>query len=180
MDKNTIKKLIFVFTLVAVVFLGMNLLGPEYTEVERTVKVDKGLQESYDYIALLKNMEEWHFWKTYDENIIYMSSGPVSGEGATLNWSGNDQVGNGFLKIIKADAPRYLELQLKYTEPWDAEATNYFEIVPADEGSKITWGYKAKNSFISRMSMLFMNMDELLGADYEIGLEELKEQLEKK
>ena len=50
----------------------------------------------------------------------------------------------------------------------------YFSIKEQPTVTDVTWGMIFEVGFFGRPMMLFMNMDKMLGADYENGLSKLK------
>jgi hypothetical protein len=56
----------------------------------------------------------------------------------------------------------------------------YLELTgEGDEATKVTWGFYGKMKYPMNMSLVFMDMDALLGKDLENGLVNLKAELEK-
>ena len=52
------------------------------------------------------------------------------------------------------------------------------EVAAEGEGTKVTWGYDADNDFFGKMGVLFVDMDAVLGADFQKGLDALKPMVE--
>jgi hypothetical protein len=48
---------------------------------------------------------------------------------------------------------------------------------PEGEGTRVTWTMNGHNSFMGKLFGLFVDVDEMLGADFDRGLENLDEQL---
>ena len=55
-----------------------------------------------------------------------------------------------------------------------------FNLEPADGGTRVTWAMRGANSFLSKIIGLFMNMDTMIGTDFDDGLASLKTQAELK
>jgi hypothetical protein len=49
----------------------------------------------------------------------------------------------------------------------------------SEAATKVTWGFFGKMKYPMNMSLVFMDMDALLGKDLENGLTNLKKELEK-
>ena len=45
--------------------------------------------------------------------------------------------------------------------------------------TRVTWGFDSAMKYPMNLMLLFMNMDKMIGADFEIGLNNLKAILEK-
>jgi hypothetical protein len=68
---------------------------------------------------------------------------------------------------------------LTFIEPFAAEADAHILWEVEGDGLEVTWTYDADNDFMGKVMSLFLDMDELLGPDYEQGLENLKGNVEK-
>ena len=159
--------------LTAIVVAGLSAIGPARTEVERSIYVNGKMQDLYAYLLDFTNYDKWQPATELDSALVSRVEGP-QGEGSRYYWSGNELVGSGNLEIIKADPYRFIEMRIRYTEPWDVEASYQFRLSPEQNGTNVTWRYEAKNDFLSRISLLFMNMDKLLGSELEKGLERMR------
>ena len=51
---------------------------------------------------------------------------------------------------------------------------------PTTDGTMVRWSVTGKNTFIGRLFCLFMNMDKMVGDQFEKGLAKLKNIVEKK
>ena len=56
------------------------------------------------------------------------------------------------------------------------EATNHvvFTLAPTQGGTGVTWRMEGTNGFIGKAISLFMDMDTMVGGEFEKGLAELK------
>lgn len=167
-------KVVFLLAgLIGIVVAGLSAIGPARTEVERSIYVNGNQQDLYAFLLDFSNYQQWQPVAELDSALESRIEGP-RGEGGKYFWSGNELVGSGSLEIIKADPFRFIEMRVLYTEPWDVEASYLFRLSPEKNGTKVTWRYEAKNAFLSRISLLFMDMDKLLGAELEKGLEQMR------
>lgn len=101
-------------------------------------------------------------------------SGPAAGVGAIYAWSGNDAVGTGKQTITTSEPPRLVRIHLEFIEPWPQTAPTTFTFTPAGEGTAVTWAIDGTNDFAGKAFSLFMDMDALLGKDFDRGLARLK------
>jgi hypothetical protein len=54
-----------------------------------------------------------------------------------------------------------------------------FTFKPQDDQTLVTWSMSGKKNFISKAVCMFMNMDKMVGGDFEKGLVNLKAIVEK-
>jgi len=65
-------------------------------------------------------------------------------------------------------------IKLEFIKPWTATNQATFSFVPAPGGTKVTWAMDGENNFMAKGASLFMDMDKLVGGDFEKGLAALK------
>lgn len=100
-------------------------------------------------------------------------SGPVEGVGASYTWKGNGKAGAGTMEIVEAVEPSRIALRLEFTKPMKAVNPTTFTFVPDGHGTTVTWTMTGENKGVGRVFALFMNMDKLVGGDFEKGLAQL-------
>jgi hypothetical protein len=100
--------------------------------------------------------------------------------GASYAWEGNKEVGKGRMLITRADAPTQVRERLEFIEPFASVAEVGFEIKPQGQGAGVTWSMDGKNNFVGKAIGLFMDMDKMIGKDFDDGLTGLKRVVEAK
>ena len=99
--------------------------------------------------------------------------------GAISYWNGNKEVGEGEQEITKIIEGERVEGELRFLKPWKSKSDCYLTVDDSNNGKTIvTWGFSGTNKFPMSIMMLFMNMDKMVGKDFEEGLESLKSKLE--
>lgn len=167
---------------VAVVALGLAFLllvstRPGMLHVERTVSIAAPAESIF---PLLNDFRQWRLWTPYDKDPAMQKtySGNESGEGAHYAWSGNKSVGQGEIAIVESRAPGRLLMDLHMIRPFEARNVATFTLAPETRATRVTWALDAPQNFMSRLVSLFMNMDRMIGQDFEIGLGNLKRVVE--
>ena len=100
--------------------------------------------------------------------------GPSSGEGAKYAWSGNDEVGEGRMTIVESRSHELIRVKLEFLKPFAATNMAEFTFEPEGEQTKVEWAMTGQKGFVQKAMCLFMDMDAMLGADFEKGLGNLK------
>ena len=119
--------------------------------------------------------EAWSPWARLDPQMETTYSGAPAGHGAKYAWnSKSGKVGAGSMLITDAQAPRHVVIDLHFTRPFKAENVTRFTFEGAGGGTTVTWEMTGKNGLVSKIFGLFMNMDKLIGADFDRGLASLK------
>ena len=126
---------------------------------------------------LINDFHQWGSWSPYEHKDPAMKrsySGPASGNGAVYGWQGNKNVGSGRMEILEASAPSKIVIKLDFFKPFEGHNTAEFTILPQGDATSLTWLMHGPAPFMSRLMQVFMNMDSMIGKDFEIGLANMK------
>ncbi len=173
------KKLIAgLFGLGALAVLGVGgaaAMQPDSIHVERSVTIDASAEDLWLHVSDAKLQHAWSPWKDRDPNANYTYTDPTTGVGSGYSWEGNDEVGVGSLTTLSESENQEVVSELVFTAPWESVAEASFALVAKGDQTEVTWNYDQEADFGTKMMSLFMNMDDMLGPDYEEGLQNLKE-----
>jgi hypothetical protein len=106
-------------------------------------------------------------------------TGAANGQGAVAEWDGNNQVGKGRMEITDTSAPSRVTIKLDFLEPFEGHNTAELTLVPQGDSTTVTWAMYGPNRYIGKLIGVFMNMDRMIGTDFETGLANLKTIAEK-
>ena len=112
----------------------------------------------------------WSPWEKRDPALTREYSGAPAGAGASYAWKGNRDVGEGRMTITDSRPPQSVTIRLEFIKPFAATNTTQFDFAPSGSGTNVTWAMSGENNFVSKAFSVFMNMDRLIGADFEQGL----------
>lgn len=163
---------LLLLTLLAL-FLILGIVSPKKTHVERTTSIQAPVQAVQDIVSHFSTQKDWNPWQEYDPNMQTTIEGTDGSVGSKYSWSGNKDVGKGYQTIAKIE-PGYVETDLVFTEPWEAKAVTGMKLADENGGTKATWSFDSESPFPWNALNLFMNMDKMLGPDFEKGLAKLK------
>ncbi|MGO4385415.1 SRPBCC family protein [Specibacter sp. RAF43] len=142
--------------------------------VSRSAVIAAPAEEIYPLVVSFREWTKWSPWENIDPNMHRSYDGPVSGVGATYKWKGNGRAGAGTMEIVDAVEPSRIGIRLDFTKPMKAVNPTTFTFVPEGAGTRVTWTMTGENkTIISRAFALFMNMDKMVGNDFEKGLASL-------
>lgn len=123
----------------------------------------------------LTDFRRWAAWSPYEKLDPQMKKtfgGAESGPGAVYTWQGR-KAGAGRMEMTGA-SPRGVTIRLDFTKPFEAHNTSEFLLEPQGAATRVTWAMYGTNSFLFKVMGVVMNMDELLGKDFDAGLAGLK------
>ena len=169
---------ILVVLVALIIFLA--LIAPKEYKVNRSIIINRSLPETFQYLKLVKNQDNWSPWKKKDPNMSQTFEGTDGEVGFVSKWKGNKDVGEGEQEIITVIENESIDSQLRFFKPWKSEAIGHFLVAEVEhDETLVTWGFSGKNKFPFSIFMLFMNMDKAVGKDFEDGLASLKRILDK-
>jgi hypothetical protein len=102
-------------------------------------------------------------------------SGEPEGVGAVYSWTGNSDVGEGSMTITESRPAELIRLKLEFIKPMAGTSDTEFNFKPEGGGTHVTWTMSGKNGFIAKAFCLFMNMDKMVGGQFEEGLASMKQ-----
>jgi uncharacterized protein YndB with AHSA1/START domain len=163
-----------VVAVVVVVVLILAAMKPDSFRVERraTVKADPG-----KVFLCINDFHNWAAWSPYEKLDPAMQktfSGAVSGKGAIYEWKGNDKAGTGRMEILESSAPKKITIKLDFLKPFEGHNTSEFTMSPKGDSTEVTWAMQGPSPFMMKIMHVFINMDKMLGKDFEAGLANLK------
>ena len=130
---------------------------------------------------LINDFHQWGSWSPYENKDPAMKrsySGPQSGKGAVYGWEGDKNVGSGRMEILDTSAPTKIVIKLDFFTPFEGHNTAEFTMLPQGDVTNVTWLMHGPAVFISKVMQVFMNMDNMIGKDFEVGLANLKQRTE--
>lgn len=155
------------------------LIKPDTFRVERSLAVKAPADAIYPLVA---DFHRWTAWSPYEERDPAMKrtfGGTAAGKGATYAWDGNNNVGAGHMEILEANGPSRLRIKLDFERPFEGHNTAEFTFVPQGDATLVTWAMYGPAPFLSKVMQVFINMDSMIGKDFEAGLAGLKKLTEK-
>jgi uncharacterized protein YndB with AHSA1/START domain len=151
-------------------------LKPAHYTVERTAVIAAAPADVFAHVYDFEKWADWSPWAKRDPNAKVTFEGPRAGPGAIMKWSGNEEVGTGAMAITEANPPQGLKIRLDFVAPMHGTSDVGFIFQPEGPGTKVTWSIAGEQGFVERLICTVMGLDvnSMIGADYETGLANLK------
>ena len=169
-----IKTIALVALLAIAVLLIYAATQPDTLSVQRSASIKAPAEKIHPLIDDLQRFNTWNPFDKKDPNIKGSYSGPNKGPGAGYDFEGNKEVGKGRIKIVASTAPNKVTMQLDMLEPIEGHNTVEFTLVPRGDTTEVTWAMRGKSPFIGKLMGVFINMDKMIGGEFETGLANLK------
>lgn len=155
-------------------FLFVVFSKPDNFRMQRSMTINAPAQTIYGHIDDFHKWKEWSPWEQLDPNLKRTYSGETSGVGAVYDWQSNGKAGQGRMTIREAAPAHRLLINLDFIKPIPATNSAEFLLQPSGDGTVVTWAMFGPSPFMSKLMGTVMNMDDLIGKDFERGLENLK------
>jgi effector-binding domain-containing protein len=164
-----------ILALLVAVLVVIGLVAPKSYELKRDIVINTPVAAVFNTVSHFSEFPKWSPWQELDPNMKTNIEGTDGTVGAKYSWKGNGNAGAGSMTITKLEQEKYLEQNLEFLEPFPSKAVTYFTLETAEGGTKLTWGMKGENNFMSRIFLTLMGgMDAAVGKDFEKGLAKLK------
>lgn len=168
---------IIVLALVAVLVVAA--LKPDTFRVQRRAAIKAPPEKIYPLLSDFQRWGAWSPWERKDPGMKRSFGGPKEGKGATYAWDGDKNVGQGRMEIVEATPPSRVALKLDFMRPFQAHNTVRFDLVPKGELTEVVWDMQGPVPYVAKIMHVFIDMDRMVGADFEAGLANLKSAAEK-
>ncbi|MBX3292331.1 MAG: SRPBCC family protein [Acidobacteria bacterium] len=178
-------KKVILFIAVVALLIGFGLIAavfvaPTGFAVEREIVINKPREEVFAYARMLKNQNEWGPWFKKEPTMKQEFRGTDGEAGFVSSWKAETQ-GVGEQEIMKIVENERIETQLRFSEPFESKANTHMTFESVGEGqTRVKWGMSGDAPRPMNVMLLFLNVNNAIGKDYDEGLANLKQILESK
>ena len=148
--------------------LAIAATRPDVFRVQRAASIRAPPERIYPLIA---DFQRWGAWSPYEKKDPAMKR---SIQGPVYAWEGNGEVGVGRMEIVEADAPSRVRIKLDFVKPFEAHNMIEFSLERKADATSVTWDMRGPATLPSKVIGLFLDMDAMVGKDFEAGLASLK------
>lgn len=174
-----LKKIAIAVLVLVVLFIGFVATRPSTYTVKRSATIAAGPDKIFPMVTDFHQWSTWSPWEALDPQMTRTFDGATSGVGAIYSWKGNDQVGEGRMTIEESRPNEYVKIKLEFIKPWAATNRTELSLRPAGNSTEVEWTMSGTHDFMGKAFTLFMNMDTMIGKDFEKGLQSIKTGAEK-
>lgn len=161
-----------------VAILVLAAMRPDSFQVQRSISISAQPERIYPLIADFREWARWSPWEKKDPAMTRSFAGAASGVGARYGWDGK-AVGQGSMAITEASAPSRVGLDLDFVKPFEAHNKAVFTLTPEGPATRVTWTMTGPAPFLFKVVHVVMNMDRMVGGDFQAGLQALKSEAER-
>ena len=168
-----------VLAVVIAAVLVLAATKPNTLRVQRAISIKAPAERIF---PLINDFHQWITWSPYENKDPAMKrtfSGADTGKGAVYAWDGNKNVGSGRMEILDTSVPSKIVINLDFFTPFEGHNTAEFTMLAQGDVTNLTWVMHGPASFMTRVMQVFINLDHMIGRDFEAGLANLKQLTEK-
>ena len=171
-----IKKVLLVLGFLLALPLITTLFVRQDYKVETQVVIDQPVQLVFDYIRFLGNQDSFSVWAGLDPNMQKSYRGVDGTVGFVSAWqSDNPDVGSGEQEIKAIAEAKRIDFELRFYQPFAAVSPAYMTTEAiAPQQTRVSWGFAGHMSYPMNLMLLFMDVESIIAADLQQGLDNLK------
>lgn len=174
-----VKTLLAIVLVLVVAILLYATTRPSMLVIARSTVIQAPPEKIFPMINDFHQWSAWSPWEKLDPAMQKTYSGPDSGKGAGYAWQGNKKVGEGTMEITDSAPPEHVTIRLEFIKPFAGHDITEFTLVPNGGATTVKWTMLGPNNYLAKLMGVFVNMDKMIGSDFETGLANLKAAAEK-
>jgi hypothetical protein len=147
---------------------------PDTFRVQRSAAVKAPPENIFALINDFKSWTSWSPWEKKDPAMKRTWGAVTSGKGAQYAWEGNGEVGQGSMEITQSVPSSKVVLKLDFVKPMEGHNTVEFILEPKGDTTNVTWSMQGPTPYFAKIIHVFLNMDKMVGGDFEAGLANMK------
>jgi hypothetical protein len=159
---------------IVLAFAGIVAMQPSEFRITRTTVISAPAPAVFAQVNDFHKWQAWSPWEKMDPALKRTYEGAPAGTGAIYSWAGNNQVGVGRMTITESRPSDLIGIKLEFLKPFAATHTAEFTFKPEGDQTAVTWSMAGENKFVAKGLGLVMNMDKMIGGQFEQGLAQMK------
>jgi hypothetical protein len=159
------------------VLVALAARRPNEFRIERRMVIPASADAIFPLVNDLAAWRGWSPWEKKDPAMQRNYSAQTAGMGASYEWLGNREVGQGRMTVIESLPGERVRIRMDFLAPFRITHEAEFIFKRSGDGTEVVWAMMGKHPFIGKIMCLFYNPDDMVGRDFEAGLNALKQQV---
>jgi hypothetical protein len=169
-----LKKILIAVAVIIVVMVVIVALQPTEFRVARSTTISAPAPAVFAQVNDFHKWEAWNPWGKIDPAMKQTYEGAPAGIGAIYTWAGNNEVGEGRMTLTESRPSELIRIKMESFKPFAGISTAEFTFKPEGNQTAVTWRMSGENNFMAKAMHLFMNMDKMIGGQFDKGLAQMK------
>lgn len=176
---TTLMYVVIALAVLIAIVLGLAVMRPDTFRVQRSIDINAPADKIFPLINDYRNWGSWSPYEHVDPDMQRTFSGAPSGKGSIYEWRGNKNIGHGRMEILDTTTPSKIVIKLDFFSPFEAHNMAEFTMQPKGGATNVTWAMHGPVPFMAKIIHMFMNMDRMVGGQFQQGLVSMKAVAEK-
>jgi hypothetical protein len=173
-----LKKILIVVAIIIVALAVIVALQPPEFRIARSITISTSPPLVFAQVNDFHKWQAWNPWGKIDPAMKQAYEGAPAGTGSVYTWAGNNEVGEGRMTITESRPTDLIRVKLEFFKPFAATHTAEFTFKPDGNQTLVTWSMFGEKNFMAKAVHLVMNMDKMIGSQFEKGLADMKSAVE--
>jgi hypothetical protein len=169
-----VTNILIALAVLLVIFLVVAALQPADFKIERSIGISAPAAFAFGQVNDLHKWQEMSPYAKHDRAAKYTFTGPAAGVGAAMAWTGNSKVGEGRITITGSRPGELVAMKLEFVRPFKCNNDVAFSFRQEGGQTRATWGMSGRNNLFSKAMGLVINMDKMVGGQFDEGLASMK------
>jgi hypothetical protein len=167
-------KILIALVVIVVGLVVVITLQPARYRVSRSTTIAAPAPVVFAQVNDFHRWSAWSPWEKIDPAMKRTYEGPPAGVGASYAWVGSREVGEGRMTIVESRPSDLIQVKLEFVKPFAGTSVAEFSFKPDGERTLVTWSMTGDKNFIAKAIHLVMNMDRMIGDQFDKGLAAMK------
>lgn len=164
--------------LIALLFI-VSSLKPDSLRVVRSVVIEAPPAAIYPLLADLRRNNEWSPYFKQDPGMAVDIDAELGRVGSRYHWKG-DKTGEGTMTVTGVVPNERVDVRVDFIKPMESTGNVVWSIKPQGTASEVTWAMDGESALVHKVMSNFVDMDKMIGSDFQAGLDALKRVVEGK
>lgn len=143
---------------------------PNDFEFNRSRTIQAPVSVLFKKVNDFKNWPQFSPWLEQEPNANLTYGETTSGMGANYSWEGA-VLGEGSMETLTVNDNSSISQHISFVKPYKSESDIYWKFEPSEEGTKVTWGMKGEQDFMTKMYTVFAgSIEKNTAPDFDRGL----------
>jgi hypothetical protein len=170
-DAMLVKIAIALAALIAVLLVVI-ATRPAAFRIERSATIAAPAEVVFAQIEDFRRWDRWNPFEKGDTQLTRTFAGTPAEVGASYHYL-SPTAGEGRMTLTDLRPHERVGIRAEFIKPFAATNAVEFTLRPAPRGVTVTWAMSGRNPFLGKAISLFLNMDRMVGGQFEKGLADL-------
>lgn len=167
-------KTLIALAVIAIAVVAVVAAQPAQFRVARTARIAAPPPAVFAQVNDFHKWDAWNPWAKLDPAMKQSYEGAPAGAGAAYAWAGNSEVGEGRMTVTESRPSELIRIKMEFLKPFAGTSTAEFTFRPEGDHTVVTWSMEGRNNFMAKAIHLVMNMERMIGGQFEKGLAQMK------